>query len=515
MSMLIKLLQIEDSESDAALNIRALEKAGFEVAYEIVTTAGEMKDALAKKSFDLVLSDHNLPQFDSPSALAIFKEKGLDVPFIIVSGAIGEETAVQLMKSGAQDYVMKGNLARLAPVVERELTDAEIRRQRRQSEEKLHVSEERFRQVAEIAGEMIWEVDIRMQYLYVNPVAEILTGYKAEEIVGKKHLFDLVPAEERQEYISRLIEVFQNRQTLKAFSSSRACKDGRIIILETSATPMLDGAGNLLGYRGTDTDVTRRKQMESKIMDLYEKEKQHSKTLQEETEVKTLFINVLAHELRNPLTAVVVSSDILQDMDGMTDEIKHRLVKNINDSAKLLTNRLDELLDLARYSKGTFELKLRTVDAQDFLREIVERFKPNLEKRAQDLIVEISPELKTMNVDTSRFEQVIINLLSNASKYSPEHSSITMRAGIKNKGLYFEIVDQGIGISQEDQSKIFQPYYRSNKNKGIPGIGLGLAISNKIVEAHGGKISIASQVGQGSTFSVVIPNVKQDQEALV
>jgi DNA-binding NtrC family response regulator len=174
--MRIRLLQIEDSESDAALNIRALEKAGFDVSYEIVSTAEEMQYTLSKHAFDLVLSDHNLPQFDSPSALAIYKAKGLDVPFIIVSGAIGEETAVQLMKSGAQDYVIKGNLSRLAPVVERELRDAEIRRQRKQSEEKLRISEERFRQVAEIAGEMIWEVDTRMQYLYVNPVAELLTG---------------------------------------------------------------------------------------------------------------------------------------------------------------------------------------------------------------------------------------------------------------------------------------------------------------------------------------------------
>jgi PAS domain S-box-containing protein len=504
--MNIRLLQIEDSESDAALNIRAMERAGFEVEFQIVSTGEEMREALSRYVFDLVLSDHNLPQFDSPSALAIFKEKGLDIPFIVVSGAIGEETAVMLMKSGAQDYVMKGNLARLAPVVERELRDAEIRRQRKQSEEKLRISEERFRQVAETAGEMIWEVDPQMLYFYVNPVAEVLTGYKTEEIVGKKHLFDLVPPRERQDYTAKMEEFFKNRQTIKAFSSRRVCKDGREIILETSATPTLDKDGNLIGYRGTDADVTQRKQLEATLRDLYHQEKQHREKLQEESEVKTLFINMLAHELRNPLTAVVVSSDLLVEMDGVNEEIRVKLVKNINVSAKLLTNRLDELLDLARYSKGTFELKRRTIDAQGFLREIVERFKPNLEKRSQRLIVDISPELTTMNVDTSRMEQVIINLLSNASKYSPDHSSIIMRAGLKDKGFYCEIVDQGIGISTDDQSKLFQPYYRSNKSKNVPGIGLGLAISNKIVEAHGGKICLDSTAGKGSTFSVLIPN---------
>ncbi|MBN1191119.1 MAG: PAS domain S-box protein [Dehalococcoidales bacterium] len=504
--MKIRLLQIEDSESDAALNIRTLEKAGYEVDFQIISTGVEMEEALAKNVFDLILSDHNLPQFDSPSALKIFKEKGLDIPFIVVSGAIGEETAVMLMKSGAQDYVMKGNLARLAPVVERELYDAEMRRQHKQSEEKLRISEERFRQVAETAGEMIWEVDKQMLYRYVSPIVEVLTGYSNEEMVGRKYLFDLVPPEDRSDYTSRMREYFLNKQTITDFSSRRVCKDGRVIILETSAIPALDSTGNLLGYRGTDMDVTRRKQLEATLRELYHKEKQHNQKLQEEAEVKNLFINVLAHELRNPLTAVVVSSDILQDMDGLSDEIKEKLVKNINDSAKLLTNRLDELLDLARYSKGTFDLKRRVINAQDFLHEIIERFKPNLEKRSQELVVNISPELTTMNVDTSRMEQVITNLLSNASKYSPENSTITMRAGMKDKGFYFEIVDQGIGISTDDQSKIFQPYYRSSKNKNVPGIGLGLAISNKIVEAHGGKITLASMAGKGSTFSVLIPN---------
>ncbi len=504
--MNIRLLQIEDSESDAALNIRALEKAGFEVDFQIASTGDEMKEALSTQVFDLVLSDHNLPQFDSPSALAIFKEKGLDIPFIVVSGAIGEETAVMLMKSGAQDYVMKGNLARLAPVVERELRDAEVRRQRRQSEEKLRISEERFRQVAETAGEMIWEVDPQMLYLYVNPVVEVLTGFSTEDIVQKKHLYDLVPLEEREDYTRKMAESFKNRQTIMAFSSRRICKDGRVIILETSATPTLDKGGNLLGYRGTDADVTQRKRLEATLRDLYHKEKQHNEKLREEAEVKTLFINMLAHELRNPLTAVVVSSDILQEMDDVDEEIRTKLVKNINTSAKLMTNRLDELLDLARYSKGTFELKRRTVDAHGFLREVVERFEPNLDKRSQKLIVDISPDLNTLNVDTSRLEQVIVNLLSNASKYSPEKSTITLRAGLKDNGFYCEIVDQGIGISSDDQSKLFQPYYRSNRNKNVSGIGLGLAISNKIVEAHGGKISLASTAGKGSTFSVLIPN---------
>jgi len=501
----IRVLMIEDMESDAAFNIRALEKAGYEVIYEIVATAAEMRSALDKGSYDLVLSDHNLPQFDSPTALSIFQERNLDIPFIIVSGAIGEETAVRLMKTGAQDYVMKSNLPRLAPAVERELRDAEVRRRRKESDEKLRSSEERFRQVADIAGEMIWEIGPDMKYIYVNRVAESVTGYSPEELIGQKTIFDLFPPDVRKSYQFHLSECFNQRKTFRAFTSPRMCKDGRMIILETSATPRMDIKGNFLGYRGTDADVTKRKQMEAKISDLYIKEKEQRTKLQEEAEVRNLFINVLAHELRNPLTAVLASSEMLQESPDLREELRMRLTSNIFESANLLTQRLDEMLDLARYSKGTFEIKRQNVDAPQFLKHVIERFNPTLEKRSQKLNIEISPELHDISIDTSRIEQVIINLLSNASKYSPEKCEITLKACIQDHELCLEVVDRGSGIPIEEQSNLFKPYYRASKTQGIPGTGLGLAISNKIIEAHGGKIQVASKQGEGSTFSVLIP----------
>ncbi len=505
--MELNLLLIEDSDSDASLDLRALEKAGFEVSADIVTTAEEMQKALANRAFDVVLSDHNLPQFDSVSALAIFKASGLDIPFIIVSGAIGEETAVSLMKSGAQDYVMKSNLARLAPAVQRELKEAEVRRQQKQAEAQLQISEARFRQVAEVAGEMIWEVDADLKYLYISPVAAVVTGYQPDELVGQMHIFDLFPESARQDYTRDLLERL-NQKKCRAFVSPRVCKSGRVIFLETSAMPVLDNSGRVLGYRGTDTDITERKQMEARIGDLYQQEKLHSEQLLEEARVKNLCIDVLAHELRNSMTSIVVSSDMLRDGREMRPDIKDRLVININDGAKALTRRLDELLDLARYSKGTFVLNKQTVDGPKFLREVIARYKPNLDKRQQILTVIISSDLHSVNIDISRMEQVIVNLLSNASKYSAEKTEIVLKAGPRGPGLFLEVVDHGIGISSEDQAKIFQPYYRACKNQEIQGVGLGMAVSHQIIQAHGGSISVASQPGEGSTFSVLIPEAR-------
>jgi len=144
MSEPLRLLQVEDSARDAALTERALTKAGYDVLSERVVNAPQMRTALAKQSWDLIVADYRLPQFDAKSALSLLHETGHDIPFIVVSGALGEELAVSMMKAGAQDYLLKRNLARLAPAVEREIGDVRARRGRDVAERALNESEERF-----------------------------------------------------------------------------------------------------------------------------------------------------------------------------------------------------------------------------------------------------------------------------------------------------------------------------------------------------------------------------------
>ncbi len=144
----LHVLQVEDSLSDAALTERALTKAGYQVLSERVENIQEMKAALAKQPWDVIIADYRLPDFDAPAALSLLLESGLDIPFIVVSGAIGEELAVAIMKAGAHDYLLKDDMARLAPAVEREIRDARTRRERAQAEQALSESRERFMEQA-------------------------------------------------------------------------------------------------------------------------------------------------------------------------------------------------------------------------------------------------------------------------------------------------------------------------------------------------------------------------------
>ena len=180
----LRVLVVEDSEFDAKMLVRLLDRGGCATAYERVQTADDMARALTEKEWDLVLSDYNLPGFNATLALQLLQATKLDIPFIIVSGGIGEDIAVAAMKSGASDYLMKGNLARLVPAVERELRDAAVRKARRKAESELRESEQRYRVLWETATDAILLMDTRSQIVFANPAVQNIFGYAPQELVG-------------------------------------------------------------------------------------------------------------------------------------------------------------------------------------------------------------------------------------------------------------------------------------------------------------------------------------------
>src|ERR1041384_6550899 len=178
MNRTLRVLMVEDSESDTHLLLRLLRKAGYDLSSERVDTFAAMKGALARSGWDIVLADYRMPQFSAPEALALLKETGLDVPFIVVSGGIGEDTAVAAMKAGAHDYLMKDNLARLVPAVERELREAGNRAGKRRTAEALRDSELRYRLLWETATDAVVLMDCEGVIHFANPAVEQVFGYK-------------------------------------------------------------------------------------------------------------------------------------------------------------------------------------------------------------------------------------------------------------------------------------------------------------------------------------------------
>ena len=180
----LRVLIAEDSEDDTLLIMREFQRGGYDPVFERVDTEEAMKAALAKQAWDIVISDHTMPQFNSFHALKVL-QSSLDLPFIIVSGNIGEDLAVAAMKAGANDYVIKGNLARLSPAVRRELEEVEVRRGRKRVEEALQEEKNRAQKYLSIAGVMFLALDADQKVVLINRKGCEILGYKEEEIIGK------------------------------------------------------------------------------------------------------------------------------------------------------------------------------------------------------------------------------------------------------------------------------------------------------------------------------------------
>jgi phosphoserine phosphatase RsbU/P len=264
---LLRVIVVEDSEFDAQMMLSLLRKSGYEVASERVETAAAYRAALGRQGWDVILADYNLPTFSAPEALAILQETKLDIPFIIVSGGIGEATAVAAMKAGAHDYLMKGSLSRLAPAVSRELREAAIRRERQEALQALAESELRYRSLWEAASDAVVLMDTDSIILFANPAMRMVFDYDPVEVIGQK-LSLLQPEALRPlhlEGMTRYLEGGAPRLNWRATETVGRRKDGTEIPVEISINEMhLGGQRRFVGFI---RDITERKRTERELRD--------------------------------------------------------------------------------------------------------------------------------------------------------------------------------------------------------------------------------------------------------
>ncbi len=259
----LRILLVEDSEDDALFVLEELRRGGFAPSHELVTTAEAMTAALAKPGWDLVISDYTLPGFSGLHALELFKKQDLAVPFILVSGNIGEELAVEAMRSGANDYVMKQNLARLVPAVKRELAEAEQHRQHRQAEKSLLESEALFRSLSASSPVGIFLADMNGQVIYVNPRWRTIHGLSLMQSVNEGWIQTIHP-DDREWMLKDWVNCVEAKREL--YQECRILRpDGVARWVEIRSALRYSDTGETIGFVGTVEDITRRKQMEDAL----------------------------------------------------------------------------------------------------------------------------------------------------------------------------------------------------------------------------------------------------------
>lgn len=266
----LRVLIVEDNEMDVEFLLRTLRKGGYDIAYQVVETAEAMRENLRNQTWDLITSDHSMPRFNAPSALALAKEHCPEVPFIIVSGEIDLNLAVSLMRSGAKDYIQKHEIARLLPAVERELLDAEQRRERRRAEAALQESTLRFKEVIENSLDALYKRNvITGQYEYLSPAAAQLTGYSIDEIKKLMPLSyqTLIHPDDVQKVERCYLESLVAQSNKKFQVDYRFIrKQGGYVWLQDRFTVLRDEEGTPQSFIGTVRDITERKHMEESLV---------------------------------------------------------------------------------------------------------------------------------------------------------------------------------------------------------------------------------------------------------
>lgn len=263
----LRLLIIEDSEDDAQLVVRELRRGGYKLEFRRVDTASDMETALFSQPWDLTICDYSMPSFSAPEALNILNSTGMDIPFIIVSGTIGEETAVAALKAGAHDFLIKGNFHRLLPAIERELQDAEVRRQRKQAEKSLQESEAKFRRLVEHLPAVVYisAVSESNRPIYVSPQIESMLGYTPEEwIADPNHWQKTIHPADRQNVLEQAKINLQNGTSFD-MEYQMVARDGRVVWMRDQSILVRDAEGQPQFWQGIMLDITTQKHHEQEL----------------------------------------------------------------------------------------------------------------------------------------------------------------------------------------------------------------------------------------------------------
>jgi len=219
------------------------------------------------------------------------------------------------------------------------------------------------------------------------------------------------------------------------------------------------------------------------------------------------FIDTLSHELKTPLTSIIAAAGLLaEELEGSGDSSHQRLIQTIIRNASTLETRLAELLDTVKTGSGEIQLQLEPVDIKSLLRGTGMQISPLIQGKGQHLDIDLPPSMPIIRGDGQRLEQVVLNLLNNATKFSEEGCDIVLKARSHDTEIVVEVQDSGIGIAPEEQPRLFKPYSRLDADRQRhPGLGLGLALAKQVVELHGGKIWVESEPGKGSIFYFSLP----------
>jgi PAS domain S-box-containing protein len=503
MSKPLRLLQIEDSESDADIVLRLLMQAGFEVFSQRVEDAEGLRHALEDPAWDVVIADYYMPGFDAPGVLRLLQECGRDIPCIVLSGKMGEDTAVEMMKSGAQDYLTKNNLTRLVPAVERELAEAASRRESKQAQEELRGSEERLALAVEATqigtfdfypqtGKLIWSKFARQHF-----------GLSSEmEVTYDTFLRALHPAD-RDRVTQTLLDALRYERGGDYVDEYRTLgiEDGQERWLSSWGRVFFDAQSQPVRVVGVILNITERKRLEQQLLQA------------QKLESIGRLAGSIAHDFNNLLTIINGYAHLVLAEMGPQDALRDSM-EELSKAAMQAAALTRQLVSFSRRQVA----EPKTIAVNEFVKDYENMLRRLLGENIE-LVLSLDPQAGAFRADPGQMGQVLMNLAVNAKDAMPaggklviETSSMVVDDHFARTHLYVSpgqyvvlaVTDTGTGMSAEVKSHVFEPFY-TTKEQG-KGAGLGLsAVYGIVVHQSGGSIWVSSEPGRGTTFKLFLP----------
>ena len=457
MNKKIKILHLEDSLKDSEIIHSIIESGEIEHEYFLADTELYFIYILETENIDIILSDFSLPNYNGNKALKVAREKYSHIPFIFVSGAMGEDAAINAMLNGATDYVLKNKLERLVPAIKRALREYELEINREQAEIKLKEKNEQIEaqneQYLQINKELVFQNEEKEKRAAELGIANIELAFQNKE--KEKRAAELLIANEEL--------IFQNEEKEK--------RAAELIIAKENA--------------------------------------------EESDKLKTAFLQNMSHEIRTPLNGIIGFSSLLNEDDISKEEIKE-FTAIISQSGKRLIEIVNNVLDISKIQTGQIEIKQKKILVNTIFSDLFTFFSPIA--NAKNIILNYNnhnDKFRTIFTDETKLHQILTNLINNAIKFT-KSGDIDFGYEIKENLIQLYVKDTGIGLPKESVERIFDRFIQVEQTmtKNYEGAGLGLAISKGLVELLGGKIWVESEIGKGTTFFFTLPYIKGEEQPI-
>lgn len=513
----IKILLAEDNINDVKLLEKEFKKGHLNYSLLTVCNEESFRKALTEFTPDIILSDYSMPIFNGLNALKIRIEVCPLIPFIIVTGSINENTAVECLKAGADDYVIKEHINRICPSIKSALRTHDLNIEKEKAQKALVESEARLSNALNIARLGPWEYDVAKDIYTFNDLFYSIFRTTAKKVGG----YTMSSAEYTKRFLHPDDVDIVGIETKRAIETKNPdfnqLLEHRIIYSDTGEVGYMtvhiyiikDENGKTIKTFGVNQDITDRKRAEKEIIKAKEK-------AEEMNRLKTSFLANMSHELRTPMVGILGFSEILST-EIENDELKH-FASSIHTSGKRLLNTLNLILDLSRLEAEKYSVILSSTNLNIITKDIVSEYSIIANNKKIYLNIDIKNENLNSLLDERIFRSIVGNLIDNAIKYTNVGGvTVIIEKEIKNdnKWAVIKVKDTGIGIPEDYLNTIFEEFRQVSEgwSRSYEGTGLGLTIAKRYTDLLNGKIKVESQINRGSTFTVKFPLEKESENS--